>query len=108
MWQAGLRGEAEGEGWCGVLFHRVGTYWCGCAAKWRGLAGRALASTSYTKGKKTCLGLPGDTTHPVKEISNEDITSVCKWARSGMERAASPLRIGLSLGNWHAEEAEHL
>lgn len=56
MWQAGLRGGAEGEEWCDVLFHHVGTHWCGCAAKWRGLAGRALASTSYTKGKKMYLG----------------------------------------------------
>lgn len=33
MWQAGLGGVAEGEGWCDDLFHRVGTHWCHCAVK---------------------------------------------------------------------------
>lgn len=82
-------------------------YWCGCAAKQSGLAGRTLVSLATLRGKNISWS-PQDTTHAVEEISNEDITSVCQWERSGMERAAFPLRIGLSSGKWHAGEAEHV
>lgn len=61
------------------------------------------------EGEETMPQCLWDPTHTVKEILDEDITAVCKCERSGMERAVSLLRIGLSLGNkWHAGEAEHL
>lgn len=72
-----------------------------------GLAGRALVSLTTLRGKNISWS-PQDTTHAAKEISNEGITPVCQRERSGMERAASSLRIGLSLGKWHAGEAEHV